>query len=169
MDKTPPAPPDATDLGLAMDPTARTLRRFRQIFSAVRLHFHLVEKRAGVGGAQFWALGLIHARPGIGVTELARAMHVHQSTASNLVRVLVDRALVRAARDGSDRRQVQLHLLADGQRVLDRAPGPYAGVLPQALARLDGATLARLETDLGVLVEALDVEPDAPATPLAQL
>lgn len=169
MDKTQPAAAEPIDPGAAMDPPSRTLRRFRQVFSAVRSHFQQVEKRAGIGGAQFWALGLIHARPGIGVTELARAMHVHQSTASNLVRGLVERDLVRAERNGVDRRQVQLQLQAQGQHVLERAPGPYAGVLPQALARLDGATLARLEADLGVLVEALDVDPDAPATPLAQL
>lgn len=161
--------PVTTDLTLAVDAPARTLRRFRQVFSAVRTHFLQVEKRAGVGGAQFWALGLIQERPGLGVTELSRAMHVHQSTASNLVRSLVERELVRTAREGSDRRAVQLHLQPAGQLVLERAPGPYAGVLPQALAKLDGATLARLEADLGVLVEALDVDPDAPATPLAQL
>ena len=148
---------------------ARVLRRFRQVFTAVRSHFQQVEKRAGIGGAQFWALGVIGERPGIGVTELARAMHVHQSTTSNLVRGLVERGLVRTAREGSDRRAVQLHLTPQASPVLERAPGPYAGVLPQALERLDAATLARLEADLSRLVEALGVGDDAPATPLAQL
>lgn len=152
-----------------MDPPARVLRRFRQVFTAVRTHFQLVEKRAGIGGAQFWALGVIGAHPGLGVTGLARAMHVHQSTASNLVRGLVERELVRAEREGPDRRTVQLHLRPKALEVLKRAPGPYVGVLPQALERLDPATLKRLDADLARLVEALGVSEDAPVVPLAQL
>ena len=152
-----------------LEPATRTLRRFRQIFAAVRSHFQQVEKRAGIGGAQFWALGLIHAQPGIRVTELARAMHVHQSTASNLVRGLVERDLIATERNDTDRRAVQLHLKDAGRAVLARAPGPYEGVLPQALARLDAATLERMEHDLAALVASLEVDSDAPATPLAQL
>ena len=161
--------PSATSSTDTNEPSVRVLRRFRQVFTAVRSHFQLVEKRTGVGGAQLWALGVIGDRPGIGVTELARAMQIHQSTTSNLIRGLVERGLVRAAREGTDRRAVQLHLLPMAQQVLERAPGPYAGLLPQALERLDPATLARLEADLTQLVEALGVGVDAPAIPLAQL
>ena len=34
------------------DPAARVLRRFRRVFSAVRSHFHEIEKHAGIGGAR---------------------------------------------------------------------------------------------------------------------
>ena len=158
-----------TSHGPGPDAEARVLRRFRQIYAAVRTHFQWVEKRAGVGGAQFWALGVIGAQPGVGVSELARAMQVHQSTASNLVRALTERGFVLASRDGPDRRMVQLHLSAAGHDVLARAPGPHAGVLPQALSELDAQTLARLEHDLGQLIKVLGVNDEAPSVPLAQL
>lgn len=147
---------------------ARVLRRFRIVFNAVKAHFREVEKKAGLAGAQLWALSVIRDRPGTGVNELARAMDVHQSTASNLVRTLLEQELVEARRNGRDRRTVQLHVLPAGTKLLRRAPGPFTGVLPQALANLDSDTLARLEHDLGALIAALDVDERSGRVPLGQ-
>ncbi len=144
------------------------LRRFRLVFNAVRTHFREVEKKAGVGGAQLWALSVVRDMPGIGVNALARAMDVHQSTASNLVKSLVEQELVAVAKTGSDRRTVQLRVLAAGTRVLRRAPGPFTGVLPQALASLDAKTLARMERDLGKLIGVLEADERGAGIPLGQ-
>ena len=147
----------------------RVLRRFRIVFNAIKAHFQQVEKQAGVGGAQLWALSVIRQRPGIGVNELARAMDVHQSTASNLVKTLAERNMIVATKEGSDRRAVQLRLLSSGAEVLDRAPGPFTGVLANALAALDADTLARLDEDLGKLISALDADERAAGIPLAHM
>ena len=144
--------------GEAADPSARVLRRFRLVFNAVKTHFRAVETKAGISGAQLWALSVVHEHPGIGVSELARAMDVHQSTASNLLRVLIDEGLVLAGRDGEDRRSVQLKTTARGARALSKAPGPFSGVLPDALGRLDARTLARLDRDLTRLIEELGAD-----------
>ena len=149
---------DAVDAVDRVDPPTRVLRRFRLVFNAVKTHFQQVEKRAGVGGTQLWALSVIDADPGIGIGGLAQAMDVHQSTASNLVRSLVERGFVAATRQGPDRRAVHLRLLPAGRRVLRRAPGPFAGVLSEALASLDAETLARIDDDLGRLIDALDAD-----------
>ena len=159
--------PGATDPSAAA--AVRALRQFRLIFNTVKTHFQQVEKKAGVGGAQVWALSLIQAQPGIGVTELARRMDIHQTTASNLVRSLVDAGLAVAERKGSDRRAVQLQVLEAGERVLRKAPGPSAGVLPDALAQLDAATLLRLEADLAVLLQRLEPDARGANIPLAHL
>lgn len=150
---------------------AHVLRQFRVVFNAVKTHFRQVEQAAGVGGAQVWALSVIRERPGIGVKELARTLDIKQSTASNLVRALLGRDLVLARRDGPDRRTVALHLQDAGAAVLARTPGPFAGVLPDALGELDAATLARLEADLGRLIALLgaDADADAANVPLAEL
>jgi DNA-binding MarR family transcriptional regulator len=150
----------------AADPSARVLRRFRLVFNAVKTHFRQVEKKAGVGGAQLWALSVIRDTPGIGVGDLARAMDIHQSTASNLVRSLLEMALIATAKDVSDRRAVQLTLLPAGQRVLKRAPGPFTGVLPLALRELDPATLKRLDRDLGKLIEQLGADERGAGIPI---
>lgn len=163
---TPVAPPSVGDLG---EPAARVLRRFRLVFNAVKKHFQQVERRAGIGGAQLWALSVIRANAGIGVNDLAKAMDVHQTTASNLVKALVASGLVVIEKKGADRRAVQLRVVLAGARVLRKAPGPFAGVLPEALSRLDAKTLARLDRDLASLLSELHADERAAGIPLAQM
>jgi DNA-binding MarR family transcriptional regulator len=150
-------------------PALKVLRRFRVVFNAVKTHFRQIEKAAGIGGAQLWALSVVAARPDIRVNDLAEAMDVHQSTASNLIRALTRLEMVVAAKDQHDRRVVTLRILPKGRKVLRAAPGPFAGVLPEALASLDARTLARLDKDLQLLITALHVTDEAAKTPLAQL
>jgi DNA-binding MarR family transcriptional regulator len=150
-------------------PSMQVLRQFRQIFNAVKTHFRQVESKAGLGGAQLWALGLIREHPGLGVSELARRMDVHQSTASNLVKTLIEKGLVAASKEESDRRTVQLTTLPAGTRALRASPGPFEGVLPEALRSLDPALLARMQADLAVLIRALQAEGSDGQTPLADL
>ena len=163
------AAPPPLDAEHANVPVAQVLRRFRVVFNAVKTHFQQIEKRAGVGGAQLWALSVIRASPGIGVNDLAKAMDVHQTTASNLVKALVLNEMVAAEKNGADRRAVQLRILPAGKRVLGRAPGPFSGVLPDALARLDSDTLARLDEDLALLIKVLAADERAASIPLAQM
>jgi len=172
-----PAKPVASEPGrrpaaTAPDPEAatRVLRRFRSIFNAVKTHFRQVEKKAGVGGAQLWALSVVASQPDIGVGGLAKSMDIHQTTASNLVKSLSGLGMVAAHRDAPDRRAVRLRITAAGARVLRKAPGPFSGVLPDALAMLDAETLARLEHDLGILIDKLQAdERTAGGIPLAQM
>jgi DNA-binding MarR family transcriptional regulator len=144
----------------------QVLRQFRQVFNTVKTHFRSVEKKVGLGGAQVWALSVVREQPGIGVGELASAMNIQPSTASNLVRVLVERGLVATLKSDNDRRTVQLKLLPAGAKVLKATPGPYTGVLPSALAALDDRTLKRLQKDLALLIEALDADESAGGIPL---
>jgi len=161
--------PSHTNPPPSQDAAARVLRRFRQVFNAVKTHFQQVEKQVGLGGAQIWALSVIRAQPGLTVGELARAMDIHQSTASNLVKALIERAMVAAAKQAEDRRAVRLRILPAGTKVLKASPGPFAGVLPGALAALDTATLSRLDADLGKLIALLNADEKATKIPLAEL
>ena len=149
--------------------TTRVLRQFRIVFNSVKTHFRQVERQAGVGGAQLWALSVIERRPGIGVTELARELDIHQSTASNLIKTLCERGMAVAAREGMDRRSVSLRIQPAGQEVLKSAPMPFAGVLPDALSSLDPATLSRLEHDLSKLIALLEADEASARVPLADL
>lgn len=152
------------------DPAVQALRRFRQIFASVRTHFRRVEQLTGTGAAQLRALSLLRERPGLRVSELALAMDIHQSTASNLVKALVERQLVRATRSGSDARVQQLRLLPAGDKILQRLQGHhYIGVLPQALQALPPEVLARLNADLDLLLQAMQADDSAAQSPLASL
>lgn len=150
------------------DSATSVLRRFRIVFNAVKAHFREVEKQAGLAGAQVWALSVIRSSPGVGVNDLAHAMDVHQSTASNLVRTLIEQELVVAKKSDADRRTVQLHILPGGTKILRRAPGPFTGVLPDALNKLDEQTLARLDRDLNKLIKVLHAGKRGSHIPLGQ-
>ena len=159
----PPELSSSVDSSSDADRAARVLRQFRVVFNAVRTHFQQVERRVGIGGAQVWALNVIRQQPGVGVNDLARAMDIHQSTASNLVRQLVKRELVRTEKAKPDRRSVQLFIEAAG------APGPYEGVLPQALQQLSPDTLDQLQQNLAEVIHALKADEQAGSIPLAEL
>lgn len=154
---------DGEDIAIAV------LRQFRQVFNAVKSHFQQVEKTVGMGGAQVWALSVVREQPGIGVGALARAMSIHQSTASNLVRTLIDREMVVAVKQGADRRAVQLNLLPAGAKVLKNSPGPFAGLLPDALKSLPAETLERLQADLSLLIVAVAADESGAAIPLSDI
>ncbi len=145
------------------------LRQFRLVFNTVKTHFQQVEKRAGLGGAQVWALSVVRDRPGIGVNDLARALDVKQPTASNLVKALLEQDLIEVRKSGRDGRAVMLHIRPAGTGVLRRAPGPFTGVLPEALSTLDPATLDRLEQDLAELIKVLGADERGANIPLSQM
>lgn len=158
---------DDAPLNTSEDTPAQVLRQFRLIFSTVRRHFQSVEKVAGVGGAQIWALSLIAQRPGLGVSDLSQAMDIHQSTASNLVRALLKSEFVLSEKSAKDKRVVELYALPAGHKLLKKVPGPYTGVLPKALGELKPETLQNLVRDLDALILKLDVDEGSAKTPMA--
>lgn len=133
----------------------QVLLRFRRLLGAVRRHFQALEKQTGIGTVQLWALQIVEARPGIGVSELARRLEVHQSTASNLVKLLMARGLLLGERSGGDRRMLSLTLAPAARELLARVPQAFAGALPAALAQLEPASLQRLDADLQRILAAL--------------
>ena len=144
------------------------LRKLRLLFNTIKGHFREVEKKAGVAGAQVWALSVIRSQPDVGVSELARAMDIHQSTASNLLRPLLEKGMVVADRDKEDRRALRLRITRAGLAVLRKAPGPVTGVLPEVLSKLDLETLMRLDEDLEAVIALLDADRRAAKVPLGQ-
>ena len=84
----------------------QVLKKFRTIFGAVREHFHVVEQQTQISGSQLWMLKEIVETPGIGVSELAQRLSIHQSTCSQLVEKLVGLDMVAKARSQLDQRRV---------------------------------------------------------------
>jgi DNA-binding MarR family transcriptional regulator len=149
--------------------TAQVLRRFRVVFNAVRSHFQQIENQVGLGGAQVWALALVRDQPAIGMGELAKNMDIHQSTASNLVKILLRKAFIRMDKAPGDRRNVQLTITPAGLDMLDQVPGPFEGVLPLALGKLPATSLQRLDEDLAELIALLKADEQAGGIPLAEM
>ncbi len=136
------------------------LKKFRIIYGSVRQHFREVESNCGVTGSQLWILQEIHKRPGIGVSELAERLSIHQSTCSQLVEKLSLRTLVRKERSKGDQRRVGLHLTEEASALLKNAPGPAEGILPEALHALPEDILRSLDNALLEVIGQLRMRDD---------
>lgn len=101
---------------------AAAMDALRQLVRALRLSDTDVQRRAGVTGAQLFVLQQLHERSAASLGELAERTHTHQSSASVVVRRLVEQGLVRREADPADRRRRHLALTAAGRRVVRDAP-----------------------------------------------
>jgi MarR family transcriptional regulator, organic hydroperoxide resistance regulator len=146
------------------------LKQFRLIYGSVRQHFRQVEEACGVSGSQLWVLHEVNLAPGIGVSDLAHRLSIHQTTCSQLVDKLVTHGYVVKTRSMEDQRRVGLTLTKSAAKVLKDAPGPAEGLLPEALTALPDAALGSLMTHLGKLIAELRLPDDkAAGKPLADL
>ena len=146
--------------------SVEVLEQFRIIVKSIRRHYQDVERRAGVKGAQLWALAQIAEQPGLKVGELAKSMAVHQSTASNLLRPLERQGLLTRERQTRDQRQVKLFATKKGLKVLKGAPRPLIGVLQQALSEMPPARLHALHAELAHVIALMRTKAIAAAREL---
>src|SRR5580765_4595897 len=124
------------------------LKQFRVVIRNIKTHYQDVEKITGVSGAQLWALSVIASQPGIKVGELATALAIHQSTASNLLDRLSQLGYIERRREANDQRIVTIHLSKAGRTAVKNAPQPAIGLLQNALLSLSDESLAGLHAHL---------------------
>jgi len=148
----------------------KVLKKFRLIYGSVRQHFRAVELTCGVSGSQLWILQEVANAPGIGISELAERLSIHQSTCSQLVEKLVARGLIIKERSMEDQRRVGLNLTKTTKALLANAPGPAEGILPDALMALPEEVLKALDASLAEVIGQLRNRDDKFADkPLADL
>lgn len=148
----------------------QVLKKFRIIYGSVRQQFRDVEQTCGITGSQLWILQEVGKSPGIGVSDLAKCLSVHQSTCSQLVEKLVVRNLIVKERSKEDQRRVGLRLNEEAGKILKKAPGPAEGLLPEALQALPESALLALDKSLVEVISHLRSKDDKLADrPLADL
>jgi DNA-binding MarR family transcriptional regulator len=148
----------------------RVLQQFRLIYGSVRQHFREVESSCNISGSQVWILRDVQSSPGTGISELAKRLSIHQSTCSQLVEKLVVAGLVEKARSAEDQRRVGLKVTRLGRQLLEKAPGPAEGMLPEALRQMPDVSLRTLQVNLDQLISHLAERNDKDAKrPLADL
>ena len=138
----------------------QVLKKFRIIYGSVRQQFREIEQTCGVTGSQMWILQEVANTPGIGVSELADRLSIHQSTGSQLVEKLVGRGFISKERSKEDQRRVGLQLTKEASRLLKSAPGPAEGILPEALQTLPEASLLALDNALIEVIGQLRISDD---------
>ena len=146
------------------------LKRFRLIFKSVQQHSQWVETHCGVTSAQLWAMWELSEKPGLKVTELAKTMSIHHSTASNMLDKLAKKDLIIRERISQDQRVVTVTLTEAGTKLINLAPSPPQGILQHSLFQLPENVLKSLAKDLDVLVKGMEIkDEDAAMLPLNPL
>jgi len=130
--------------------------RILQLVRAVQNGMQNISTDHAVSGSQLWALWHISAQPGMRVSDLAKAMQIRQSTASNLLDKLEERAFIRRERQTRDTRVVCVFLTPAGQIVVRDVPGPMQGRMRNALQQLSASELKGLERGIARLMELLN-------------
>jgi DNA-binding MarR family transcriptional regulator len=110
----------------ADDPGRDDLRRIRDFIELVGdaarspRHRERMLRAAGtpLTGAGLLALRVVARRPGVTVSELARALDIDQSTISRQLHPLESQNLLTRAVDAKDRRVARLRVTATGRRAL---------------------------------------------------
>ncbi|WP_291993381.1 MarR family transcriptional regulator [Candidatus Accumulibacter sp. ACC003] len=126
-----------------------------QLVRSVQNGMQNIDDTHGLSGSQLWALWQISARPGLRVSQLASALHIRPSTASNLLDKLEARQLVRRERRDTDNRVVRLHLTDEGAEVIKDIPGPMQGQLRGALGKMPPPVLGNLRQGMASLLELM--------------
>lgn len=124
-----------------------------------------IESSHGLSGSQLMALWQISAEPGQRVSELAKALQIHPSTASNLVDKLESRGFVMRQRGGEDNRVVRLYLADAGIHLVKKVPGPMRGRMRNALQGVTPEVLAGLHRGVSELLARMDAAADGDLQP----
>lgn len=135
----------------------------RIVVRTIQAHSRWVEKQCGVSSVQLWAMWELFAAPGQKVSDLSKALSIHQSTASNMLDKLEEKSLIRRDRSGPDQRVVQLFLTEKGSRLLSEAPRPAQGAVQDALRSMTDSELKYLKTGLDSLINHMTVAEDGAA------
>ncbi|TXJ76651.1 MarR family transcriptional regulator [Streptomyces lavendulae] len=102
-------------------------------------------------GAEVELLRLVHSRPGIGVSEAAKELHLAGNSVSTLVNQLVRDAYLVRETDPADRRAARLRLTGAAEKRLEDWHRRRAELVGGRLARLDAADRDALRAALPAL------------------
>lgn len=95
-----------------------------------------MEAELGVTGPQRLVLRILGRAPGASAGTLARAMCVHPSTLTGVLRRLESRGLVERKRDNGDARRKLFSLTAAGRKIDAQQAGTAEAAVRRALGRL---------------------------------
>jgi DNA-binding MarR family transcriptional regulator len=146
------AEPKRSESGQDADRVRSVLKKFRTAVGLFKRQNNAVDRLTGLSGAHLRALICIEAAPGMSVTELARELGIHASTASNMLDVLERDGHIGRRRIASDQRVVKVYLSDQGRSTLRLVPEPQRGALQGALLNLPLPTLKALDRTLDALL-----------------
>lgn len=138
------------------------LRRAHQISAAV---FEDECRSLGLTPAQFGALSVLHASPGLDQSSLARALGFDKVTMLRVLRGLETRGLIARVRTPENRRNLSISLAPAGLALLQAAQQPSERAYGRLMAPLDAVQQTQLVALLQLLTAGLEGEARASFVP----
>ena len=156
-DKSGAARPDAI--------TEMVLLALRRIIRAIDLRSRHLVTHYGLTGPQLTVLKELSANGGCCVSELAKAIHLSQATATGILGRLEKRRLVRRKRSDEDRRRVLVWLTDTGEQLLIDAPPLLQEEFTGELNKLDDWEQTQILASLQRVVSMMEAK-GLEATPI---
>ncbi len=154
--------PEITDLSRLYARPGFLLRRAHQISAAV---FEDECRELGLTPAQFGALTVLNAHPGLDQSSLARALGFDKVTTLRVLRVLESRALVQRAASPTSRRNLSITLSNQGLEVLLQAQGAAEKAYQRLMSPLNTEQRQQLVGLLKLMSDGLEDQARAPFVP----
>jgi MarR family transcriptional regulator, organic hydroperoxide resistance regulator len=149
----PPAP-----ISTAVSEVGRIVAGLRRVVRALELYSQEVRRDFGLTAPQLWALKTLERTGPLTTGALAKALVIHQSSASLLAGRLERRGLVRRTRSPDDRRCVRIELTDQGHAICAEAPEPAQGRLLHGLATMSPPRIRNIRRAVEDLVRAMEAE-----------
>ncbi|PLX86711.1 MAG: MarR family transcriptional regulator [Desulfuromonas sp.] len=111
----------------------RVLQSLRRIIRAVEIHSKKLAQNHKITGPQLGCLSAVHDSGPLTTTKLAQAVYLSPSTIVGIIDRLEEKGLVIRQRDSKDRRQVQICLTENGERLVKSTPSSLQDTLADAL------------------------------------
>lgn len=115
-----------------------------------------LEKEFSLSASQLSALWAIKESQKLRVSDIAKALSIHLSTASNMLDKVENKKLIKRVREGKDLRAVYIRLTKRGDNVLSKAPHPSQGKLATALQDMGDREINSITKNLGKLIGSLE-------------
>lgn len=152
------APPFEADVrALQLGKTLDFMRMLWALDHSLQTASKQMQSRLGVTGLQRLVIRIVGRFPGISAGELATVLHVHPSTLTGVLKVLVQRGALGRSLDPADARRALFTLTARGRQLDELKVGTVEARVRNALSEIGPDRINAVKRGLQALITALDV------------
>lgn len=156
---TPSVPESSYDL--------RILQSLRRIIRAVEIHSRKLAQKYRITGPQLGCLLAIREFGPVTTTRLAHQVYLSPSTVVGIIDRLEEKGLVARQRSRADRRQVQIGITGEGEKLAASAPSLLQDTLADALKKLPELEQVSITLSLEKVVDLMEAR-QIEASPLLE-
>jgi DNA-binding MarR family transcriptional regulator len=127
----------------------------KQLELAVRARLDELVRSHGITALQYTALTVLERHDGLSAAQLARDSFVTAQSIADMVRALETRGLIRRERNAGNRRELLLHLTAEGRALLDLVATPVQELESRMTAKLTDRQSAEFRQTLTTAWQSL--------------